>query len=216
MFYELDNLYLLSTKFNREAYNKLYSWFVDTGTIIALGNAKTFNVVDLNIEDTRLQLSELFIIVVRSFSVGVVPFEQYSLFLIRKRIASLMANNSSYGNEYIISLDNVDEEGNKLIDLIESEDYHSMHKTIHKSEYKQMFASKKVRNYKINGNLHKVYALREQGYKRHEIMEKLSITEGQYRYIIRLIMNIEIGNLKIDLKWFCVNILTSRYLYERM
>lgn len=196
----LDNLFLLTCQGDKKANDDLCKWFVGQGLHSAKSYAKQKGIYAVNYDEVVYKLQQLYLLVIRSFSIGSIPFKRYAELLTRKRIIGIVVGASIKENESILSLDSVDPSGGSMIETIASKDYEEMKNKINANQVKQVMASKRVRNYKLDLRLKRVMKLMELGYKRSKIMELTGLTLGRYKYVQKLIKDMESGLVKIDLK----------------
>ena len=194
-----DDLYVSASSGNKEAYDKLFLWFQNLGISIAKDFIKTQGIYSLDMDEMKLHISELFLLSIRSFGVGKIPFQKYSEFLLRKRIPKFVVENSFESNGQTISLDSVNDDGIALIDTIESNDYQDMVSEMYADEHTYRFASSRFRTIDVNENLKSLIRLKKEGYRKSDICKMLNLSEGQYRYLKR-VMNKMYGTRTIEMK----------------
>lgn len=197
---KINRVFLECTSNNKNAYDTLYHWFIDQGIIIALATAKIYSIMDFNIEDAICQLSGIFLDLIRTYGFGDYPFDRYAMFLLRRRIQKIMKENSSFSNPIVISLDEEISSGVCLLDVISSSDYVDMNEKINTDYENMMFASRSYKSIKLDQKIKRLILLKEEGYHKKNIMKILNLTDGQYRYLLRLIFEFEHGKREIDIK----------------
>lgn len=196
----LDDLYLQATKYDKEAYGLLFDWFLNEGVIVILSVAKHSKIEQFNLEDLKLLLSDMFIGIIRGFNIAVSPFKTYATFLLKKRALRIIEESISFSNKFVCSIDAPNKEGISILDVAESEDYASMQNELYKSSNSYFLSSTNFKSKKIDKRLTKLLDYQEKGFKKKEIMRIMNLTDGQYRYLLRVLYDIEHGNIKIALK----------------
>ena len=187
----VDDLFLMVSQGDRLASEKLFQWYMDLAYVIADKVANVKGIYTYEREDIYSPLVELYQITLTSFAIATVPFKKYVERLLYKRIPTLLVRESIHNKELFLSLDAEDDDGINLYDIIESPDYIEMMVAINQDSDKQLIASTDFGNRKNNVRIKRIMKFKELGYSRKEIMEVMNLTVWQYRYLERLISEVD-------------------------
>lgn len=187
----VDDLFLMVSQGDKVASDMLFKWYINLAWKIAEGIAKAKGIYTYEKEDIYCSLVELYQITLYSFAIGTVPFRIYAERLLFKRIPTFLVRDSIQGKDLFVSLDAEDDDGCNYYDIIESQDYNEMMASINQDSNKQVIASTDFGNRKNNVRIKRLMKFKDRGYSRKEIMEVMNLTVWQYRYLERLISEVD-------------------------
>ena len=128
-------------------------------------------------------------------------FEEYAIYVLYKRLTSMVVNACSSYGRMVDSLDLFLEDGTSIYELIPASDSSSIPDEISLEELHLKMSSPKPTDRERDRLKRKVYLLKNAGFSTNEIKKHLNISENQYRYLLELI-NADLKDLEnhIELK----------------
>lgn len=192
----VDDLYLSASKGDKLSQEKLFSWYQKRAMKEAEKIAKREGLYTFNRDEVTYKISELFMLTMQSFKVANIPFEKYADFLLKKKLTRIV-NSTSIGKDlYPLSIDSTNSNGDCLLDIIPSDTETTPYELSNHAK-SSIMGSVNIKNAKINKRFEEFLELKSQGYRRTAILKKMKITEGQYRYLLKYIREINSSNIEM-------------------
>ena len=154
------------------------------------------NVIVEDIEDYILYIINL---IYETYDSTQENFDKFAEYVLYKRIETKIFEICNKFQAQIQSLDDVLDDGTPIIELIPDDETAPIPEEISSNEFHLRMSSPKATDSKIMRKKRKVYNLYTAGFTSKEIMKILDLTEGQYRYILKLLSK-EIKDFKIRIE----------------
>lgn len=198
---EKDINYLFAmSKQNQAFMYELTERLIDLGKRIARSIFKKYviySVILEDVEDLILHLVyQIYLTYVGSYS----GFERYARYYFYKRLTSAIVDKCISSSMRVESLDDLLSDGTPIIEMIPDQKP-SIPDQLSYEEVKLRLSSPKSNDREIERTKRKVFNLQCAGYSSKEIMKLLHLSEGQFRYLIKMLNDdAKIIQYKIDIK----------------
>lgn len=184
---EKDINYLFAmAKQNQAFLYELTNQLMSLGRKVANSIIKKYAVYNVILDDVEDLILYLVYYVFCSYIGNPRGFERYARFVFYKRLTSAIIDKCIASSMKIDSLDDELMDGTPIIEMIPDQKP-SIPDQVSLNEAKLRLASPKASDNEIERKKHKVFNLQCAGYSSREIMKILHLSEGQYRYLLKLL-----------------------------
>lgn len=198
----MDMLYIMSTKGNRDCLNKLFDKYLALGKTVLNGTIASFGASRCIVPSEFFGLiCELFLTIMKNYNPRSSSFEVYARSVLNKRITRAVSETLNQKTGNILSLDDNDEEERPVIESIEDKTLVSIPDQISSLGIEEMLYYKNTKGNKDKAATNKIITMLLQGYTRYEIAEKLNISIGRVRYLLKVAeKQVKLSKIKMELK----------------
>lgn len=178
---------------------ELTKMLLEMGKKMAISIIKKYGIYNVVVEDIEDYILYVINSIYETYDYKHENFDEYAKYVLYRRIESKIIDLSHTFDMRIQSLDQILSDGTPLIELISDDEAATIPEEISSKEFRLRMSSPKATDSRIVRKKRKVYNLYTAGYTSKEIMQILDLTEGQYRYIIKLLIK-EIKDFKIRIE----------------
>ncbi len=197
----VDNLFKVSQNGDNRALQELTNYLFNYGRKVAKSLMEKMSIYNITLDDIDDYILFIINYVYTSFSSETKSFFDFAKFVLNKRLTSKLVELCKIFSVQGKSLDETTSDGTSLYELVEDCNCASIPEQISFEEIHLQMSSPKATDDAIEIKKKRVFMLQSAGYNSMEIMRRLRLTEGQYRYIKKLIQkDLESMKLKIELK----------------
>ena len=183
---DLNHLFMLAKK--DEAYlDILTKALLEKGKRMAISIIKSSSQHCFTYEDMEDYILDIIVYILASYSGKTKTFEEYSSFVMYKRLVSKMQDSYLSRAMFAQSLDDLTDDGIPVIELIEDKNIKNIPDQISLNELDLRMCSPKNNDTFTERAKKRIIVLLKAGYTSSEIKKILKLTEGSYRYILSLV-----------------------------